>query len=591
MSFFERLFVINLDHRQDKLDEFKRECPLMWKDRYRFSAVNGKDIKVDSEILGLFRKNTFGWHAGTMGCAMSHYKIWKQVSLHEYKRVVVLEDDAFFTVSREQFTSVLECIPDDCDFCYLGGETHDINHVKINTHAAIPLSGSYRTTGYVLSSKGAQKLVKLFASELNDVPVDVFMQRAPVSKYCIIPSCVMSPMDYKSDIQGNFTLPKMPNMNDMCRDARTHNLTQIHVIPSQGLPQNIYWGFINKQDRASFDILICKSAPKQEIMSGTTSVGSIMHMKSGYILTQSGINRVLSGPETQLRIIIVSYIQKASDVNLSGVASCAPHGGLGNQMFQLANTLAYAARNSHKPTIYMLRHNGLRSWYWDTMFRGLGEFTQPIAPTSSRVYKEPDFSYHSIPDHDNIHMDGYFQSEKYFKDQWLQIRQKLVPNRYIVQANKELARYVAGKEKDIVSVHFRIGDYADTSEVHIVLDNKYYQNCLNDMNLDNSHFLIFYEPCDKNIVKERCEYIFGTYSLFHEGISWEMVNPEIPDYVQMLMIAQCPANIIANSTFSWWGAYLGSQKRVYAPRTWFNPSHTLSSQTSNLIPVGWKIID
>jgi len=94
--------------------------------------------------------------------------------------------------------------------------------------------------------------------------------------------------------------------------------------------------------------------------------------------------------------------------------------------------------------------------------------------------------------------------------------------------------------------------------------------------IKNAHFFIFSD--DLNWAKENLNFI--------KNITFIELSKNIPDHEEMYLMSQCKHNIIANSSFSWWGAWLNpnDKKMVIAPKKWFNDT---SINTSDLIPEGW----
>ena len=84
-------------------------------------------------------------------------------------------------------------------------------------------------------------------------------------------------------------------------------------------------------------------------------------------------------------------------------------------------------------------------------------------------------------------------------------------------------------------------------------------------------------------MKEKLKNIF-------KNINFIRANNELDDWEQMLLMSLCQHNIIANSTFSWWGAWLSSSELVVAPSGWFKGSNNQHLDTKDLIPENWMVI-
>jgi hypothetical protein len=219
-------------------------------------------------------------------------------------------------------------------------------------------------------------------------------------------------------------------------------------------------------------------------------------------------------------------------------------GGLGNQLFQYAAGLAVAKRlgeslelnttfyDSHKGREYQLFHFPISS-----------RVTDEFAPQINEV----GFPYQEI--NQSGMMVGYWQSEKYFADISDQIREEFA------LPTAELGR---------VAVHVRRGDYLQLPQVFHTLDVDYYEEARK--HFPNAEFLAFSE--DTKWVKE--------------NLPWADLIEGNPPIVDMALMASCDGIIMANSSFSWWAAWLGN-KKVVAPSKWFTCRH----DTRDLIPDRW----
>ncbi len=175
----------------------------------------------------------------------------------------------------------------------------------------------------------------------------------------------------------------------------------------------------------------------------------------------------------------------------------------------------------------------------------------------------------------NVALQGYWQSEKYFRSIAPLLRQELVLHTPPVGRNATLAREITGVES--VSVHVRRSDYV-TNNSHIVLPKTYYEAAL-------AHLA--------HVAPEAYYYIFS------DDIPWCRKHLDLPgpavfvdhngpeaDFEDLRLMNLCKHHIIANSSFSWWGAWLGNnpQKIVISPRKWFSDSHR---KTHDLVPETW----
>ena len=305
-------------------------------------------------------------------------------------------------------------------------------------------------------------------------------------------------------------------------------------------------------------------------------------------------------------------------------------GGLGNQLFQIFNTIAAALRN--RDTFFFMNYERLpgnpghpRYTHWSTLLRGLRKYLTPSNSVTDKMFQslprweEIGFQYTPIPTETvkytkPLRLHGYFQSEQYFKDKYAEIcdmiqlsqQQTWIKNIY---GNEEWSEDYPGsptKKRILVSMHFRIGDYTSIVNIHPVMSIDYYYNAISHIvtatttattTPESYSFLIFYEPCDKAIVernvallKQRCAHD-KTSVTYGRDIRFHMVRDTIADWQQMLLMSVCDHNIIPNSTFSWWGAYFNANpaKIVCYPNIWFGPG--VSHDTRDLWPDSWVKIE
>lgn len=291
------------------------------------------------------------------------------------------------------------------------------------------------------------------------------------------------------------------------------------------------------------------------------------------------------------------------------------NGGIGNQMFQYALGRHLAEINSTLLKLdltgfeeYKLRKYELHCfniWEYVASIEEIEAFKRknnsrfaklvsktrkrlnfPYYPTSdfyqnTIVVKESRFSFDPsmLEEKGNIYLDGYWQSEKYFNS----IRNILLrefTNKYDQDIkNLELSKKI--KNTESVSIHIRRGDYVHdtlTNQVHGVCSFDYYQDAINQITKrrSNCHFFIFSD--DHAWVKENFNLDYNTTIV--------NINDYSTSYEDLRLMSLCHHNIIANSSFSWWAAWLNKnpEKIVYAPKKWFNDTKLI---TNDLLPDSW----
>lgn len=231
-------------------------------------------------------------------------------------------------------------------------------------------------------------------------------------------------------------------------------------------------------------------------------------------------------------------------------------GGLCNQMFTIAAAYSTAlSLNSELAINYSVPHVGGQGAspqrYKDNFYKNIQ--STDIIPKS--VFNEVDWSYSPIPLVDNSLIDGYFQSEKHFTKHADMVRDLFYfPEEIKTKVNTGLAKLT----KKLLCIHVRLGDYIlpAYSSTHLICDRNYYHNALKQFNLDEYTILV----CTDDVANYM-RYINIDNAILCNGKS------ELED---LYVLSQCDACIISNSTFSWWGSYLGKQKeKVCAPSRWF----------------------
>lgn len=279
--------------------------------------------------------------------------------------------------------------------------------------------------------------------------------------------------------------------------------------------------------------------------------------------------------------------------------TCNLMGGLGNQIFQIFATLSYAIKthNWFKFTNAKSLGSGnvtIRTTYWDTFFSRLKHFTTNEFPPF-HVIREKDFTFNELPlyemkDKNNaVIIVGYFQSYKYFEENYNMIC-RMIGLEKMKGVLIDKLTYNMDYLNNVISMHFRIGDYKAIQHAHPVMNVDYYHRSLSHIQSERPdiRFTVMYfcEDVDISDVTSKVNYLaeqFPTYT-FVRG------DNTLEDWEQMLLMSCCHHNIIANSSFSWWGAYFNSwdDKIVCYPSIWFGP--TIQHNTKDLCPPQWNKI-
>jgi hypothetical protein len=262
---------------------------------------------------------------------------------------------------------------------------------------------------------------------------------------------------------------------------------------------------------------------------------------------------------------------------------CEIYGGLGNQLFQIATTIAYALDHGQEFSFEAYDSYGKRSAYWSTLFITLHPYLVMSYKDDMVVYKEPFFMYHPLPAPvGSIKLDGYFQSYRYIDRHMPRIREMMAIDRHVEYLPDDL------DYPHYVSLHFRLGDYKHQQDYHPVMTTEYYRGALDRIIRQTGLTRVLYF-CEDEDHDEVLASIGALTALFPEVGFTRAPNPS--DWMQMLMMSRCAHNIIANSSFSWWGAYLNMNpdRIVCYPGTWFGPLMA-HCDTRDMYPPSWTRI-
>lgn len=257
--------------------------------------------------------------------------------------------------------------------------------------------------------------------------------------------------------------------------------------------------------------------------------------------------------------------------------------GLCNQLFMIFAGISYAIDNNMNYCI-MKSTNIAKDYFNSFLLKLKNKLCDYKDNICDYKYNEIDFSYNEIPKKENIIIEGFYQSYKYFKNNYEYIKELLDINK-----KQEDIKNVYGylfKNKSI-AIHFRIGDYYGLQYYHPILRITYYINSLryleSKLNIKDYNIYLFYQPTDKIIIDM---YIIELKRLGYDNIY--CIDDNIKDYDQLLIMSLCDNFIIANSTYSWFGAYLSTNKNkiVCYPSLWFGEGKNIKN-TNDLFPPEW----
>ena len=253
------------------------------------------------------------------------------------------------------------------------------------------------------------------------------------------------------------------------------------------------------------------------------------------------------------------------------------YGRFGNQMFQYAALYSIAKRNGYKFGI-AYQNKSDNPYLNMCLNEAFGNLTAADSSNHipTRRVNEPDFTFNpglfGIPDETDLM--GYFQTEKYFKD----YRNGLLKEFQFREPILEKATTIRSVTKEpVISMHLRLGDYKKLVGRHPVMTLEYYQKALEKLPNDLLIIAFSDEP-------EEADKIFSS-------LGRKYFIPESEDqFTDMCTMTLCNYHVIANSSYSWWGAWLSDSKHVVAPSNWFGDDDIMPKNWSDIYCPEWTVI-
>lgn len=267
--------------------------------------------------------------------------------------------------------------------------------------------------------------------------------------------------------------------------------------------------------------------------------------------------------------------------------------GLCNQLFMIFALLSYCIDNLKDYCIYYKR--GQIRTYWDTLLDSFAAKATIDTPANDVIiYNEPHFHYKKIPVFNvSTNLKGYFQSYKYFEHNLSEILERMHFNDKMASVKQEYEQLLT---KKCIALHFRIGDYIGLQPYHPIQQPYYYIRAIKHMmnelpDFNDYNILYFCQASDNPIVEQYLQILRNTFG----NLNFVKVPDTIDDWKQLLIMTSCEHFIIANSTFSWFPAYIRGKMNakktiVCYPTHWFGVLYA-NNRIDDLIVDGWSGFD
>jgi hypothetical protein len=275
-------------------------------------------------------------------------------------------------------------------------------------------------------------------------------------------------------------------------------------------------------------------------------------------------------------------------------------GRLGNQMFEYATVRGIAAKHGYEWCIPPFDRGGIENYSLHKCFKleSVKEnnlaYREDLNYVQERFFHFDEELFNTCPDNMSLH--GFFQSEKYFGHISDEIRKDFTFHDEHLEPCKEMMQSLEGQEP--IMLHVRRGDpnlvdlrgfkwaYVNCSDQHPVQPVEYYERALAEFD-DNQPVIVFSDSPEW--VKEQ-EFFSSDRFLVSEPVD-KYPDGSYTPYVDLCLMSLCSHAIIANSSMSWWGAWLQSNpnKKVIAPQMWFGPVYA-DKDTKDVYVDNWIVI-
>lgn len=253
-------------------------------------------------------------------------------------------------------------------------------------------------------------------------------------------------------------------------------------------------------------------------------------------------------------------------------------GRFGNQLFQYASLYGIAKKNNYQYGIPYQHRNS--NEYYDMClsdcFDNLGALDSSFS-TFSNYIRDEEWVFNSdfFKIQDDTNLCGYFQAEKYFSHCKYEVKEQFEFNLSI----KEKANSFFVDGSNLISIHLRLGDFQKHKTHFPVCNSDYYRKALSKLPND----------CDIAVFSDD---IPTTKSMLEDVLkNRKVIYPNSNNkFVDMHLMSRCSYHVIANSSFSWWGAWLSNSKKIIAPKEWVGIDNRLYGKHYDAYCESWEVL-
>ena len=264
------------------------------------------------------------------------------------------------------------------------------------------------------------------------------------------------------------------------------------------------------------------------------------------------------------------------------IVTASLYGGLGNQLFQIAATIAYSFKHGLNYQFKHLTNLGKRPTYWSNFLHKMSKnLTEDLDTSGFITINEASYVFSTVVS--SVVLDDYFQSPQFFND----YREQIL-DIFDIESHRRIVQQKYNIIESSISIHFRRGDYKQLPDCHPILPDDYYAESIHYILTQDSSVTHIYYYCEDEDAAD-IEAVITELKTMFTGLSWSRVKADA-DWEEMVCMSCSRHHVIANSSFSWWGAYLRTdsivEKNIVCyPALWFGP--LVEKDVSAMFPPEW----